>query len=211
MGVALAAMFMVIGIAAFLLLCNIALSIYYKQKLTHVAAVVAQSSDLTAGGSANSNMRAALTDVLQLIGLRSAVSSASLVGGNQSPYQVQVMVSVPLFGDGSVIPGVVPLRADARSPENSVVGYLTVPGSARANGYGVGAGHTWPPNYCVWLPIIKSPPLGTGTPQGSWFLNGTEMGHSRTDCGVGIPSAGFAMDVPPGVGPGYPGGPLDPR
>jgi len=210
MGTALAVMFVVVGIAAFGLLCNICLSIYYKQKLTHVAAVLAEDANLTPAAQVNGRLNTALTDTLSLMGIASIFKRATPTV-SASPYTVQVDVVVPLLGNGPVPQ--VPMRAMSSSPENSQVGYLTAPGSMTSNQQWLRAPQFYGgPNYCAWLPIIKSPPAGTGTPQGSWFLLGTELGTPRTDDGRTFPSAGGAIrwNGPSGA-PGSPGSALDPR
>jgi hypothetical protein len=205
------------GIAVFALFGNESIAIYYHRKLEHVAAIASQAASLNCSPTWYMVNKPAtqqvVVDTLKLMNLPSWSSQMGLgVSYNQSfaPCTVSITSPVPIMGDTDWLKfGQWMVTGTSASPYNSQVGYLAVPydNVDQPDPPTIVAGAP-PLNSCqtcsesasnslqqICLPIVKAPPVGTGTPTGSWYLQGTHYPGSdyTSQANLLVPVSGFAV------------------
>ena len=209
------------GVALFTLFVNESIAIYYHKKMQHAASIAAQASSLYCSGSWYSpNISAVqqvVLDSLNLMGLPSSGTKfdlSSYIGTVSPPYTCTVSSPVPVIGDSDWLKfGQWTATGTSMAPYNSQVGYLIVPYDDVDAPMPQGVPPNGAPPYpacqeCdiasstnlkqICLPIVKAPPVGTGVPTGSWFLQGTTYPGTEKSYQVhaAVPACGYAL-IPP--------------
>jgi hypothetical protein len=220
MGIAASFLIIPIALAVFYIVSNFCLGYYYQRKFDDVAQIAAQEVSLRPCESTywdhqghliqNPQTKTTVEDAFRIMKLRASASvetgaALSSTGhplmGASGTHPVILQVFYTLLTTDSFVPHIGHITATGTAPSGSQVGYLEVPSTNTPSDPST---PYYLPNWQVWLPIVKAPPLadtvGGAIPHGSWQLTAGMTGTpNKTSLDQTFPAFGNAIRPPEGA------------